>query len=115
MMNWNKYSIFKLPNRHKRFEYTPRYYDPRKEELDKKIKAAQAEANPNQTNVSHRREISFRQRTSDKWGNTDFKNNMMKANVRLVIIFVICLVAFYYLYQYLGDAANFLDEQSGKN
>lgn len=113
-MNWNKYSIFKLPNRHKRFEYTPRYYDPRKEELEKKIKAAEAEANPDKQDITARREISFRERTSDKWGNSDFKSHSMRANMRLIVIFIFCLIAFYYLYQYLDDGAMILDEMTGK-
>ena len=40
-MNWNRMSLVKLPDRHKRFEYIPRYYDPRKEELNKKIEQAE--------------------------------------------------------------------------
>lgn len=113
-MNWNKYSIFKLPNKHRRFEYVPRYYDARKEELEKKIKAAEATAKKSNDGITERREISFRERTSDKWGNTEFKSKMMSANIRLIVIFVIALLAFFYLFQYLGEAANFLDEQTGK-
>ena len=116
-MNWNRYSIFKLPNKHRRFEYVPRYYDARKEELEKKIKRAEAEATTaknNQEGITERREISFRERTSDKWGNTEFKSKMMSANIRLIIIFVIALLAFFYLFQYLGDIGTYLDEQTGK-
>ena len=114
MLNWNKYSVFKLPNKHKRFEYIPRYYDPRKEELEKKIRAAEKEANPDKKFEDYSREISFRQKTSDKWGNTDFKSKMMRANARLIVIFVVCLIGFYYLYTYLSDVALFLDDQTGK-
>ena len=113
-MNWNKYSIFKLPNKHRRFEYVPRYYDPRKEKLEQKIKAAEAEANPEKSGEYQRREISFRERTSDKWGNSDFKSSMMRSNLRLIIIFGVCLVAFYFLYQNLNDLALYLDESTGK-
>ena len=113
-MNWNKYSIFKLPNKHRRFEYVPRYYDPRKEELRKKIKRAEAEANPDKNKEDVRREISFRERTADSWGNSQFKSDMMRANVRLIVIFAACLIAFYFIYQNLTDAAIFLDEQTGK-
>jgi uncharacterized membrane protein (DUF106 family) len=107
-MNWNRFSLFKLPNKHRRFEYIPRYYDPRKEELEKKVKAAQKK--PGEED-GQRREISFRQQTADKWGNTEFKMQAMRSNIRLIVIFIIVLIVFYYLYQYLDDAAYFLDNQ----
>lgn len=106
--------MFKLPNRHRRFEYVPRYYDPRKAELEKKIKMATAEADSDKAKSDQRREISFRERTADNWGNSQFKADMMRANIRLIIIFGICLIAFYFLYQYLADVALILDEQTGK-
>ena len=106
--------MFKLPNRHRRFEYVPRYYDPRKEELEKKIKAAEAEANPEKKNLNQRREISFREKTSDNWGNSKFKSDMMRANVRLIVIFAVCLIVFYFIYQNLTEMALFLDDQTGK-
>lgn len=111
IMDFNRFSLFKLPNKHRRFEYVPRYYDPRKEELEKKIKAAQAVS---EDGAHVRREISFRQQAADKWGNNEFKTQAMRSNVRLVVIFIIVLIAFYYLYQYLDDAAYFLDNQKDK-
>lgn len=107
-MNWNRFSLFKLPNQHRRFEYIPRYYDPRKEELEKKIKAAEKSS---ENSGNQRREISFRQQTADKWGNNEFKMQAMRSNIRLVVIFIVVLIVFYYLYQYLDDAAYFLDSQ----
>ncbi|MBD3638309.1 MAG: hypothetical protein HUJ25_13235 [Crocinitomicaceae bacterium] len=114
-MNWNKYSLFKLPNKHRRFEYVPRYYDPRKEELEKKIKAAEREANLTKgKDVEMRREISFRQRTSDHWGNSEFKSKMMNTNIRLIVILGIALIGFYFLFEHLDGWAYFLDEKTGK-
>jgi hypothetical protein len=114
-MNWNKYSMFKLPNKNRRFDYVPRYFDPKKEELEKKIKQAERIAGTDDgKGIDQRREISFRERTSDKWGNSDFKSQMMSSNARLVVIFLLGLVAFYFLYQHIGEAALFLDEQTGK-
>ncbi|MEX1003328.1 MAG: hypothetical protein WDZ35_14510 [Crocinitomicaceae bacterium] len=107
-MNWNKYSLFKLPNRHRRFEYIPRYYDPQKEQLEKKVKAAEATSKGDK---DYRREISFRQHTADKWGNTEFKSQAMRSNVRLIIIFIIVLIAVYFLYQMLDGIVPFLENQ----
>lgn len=114
-MNWNKYSLFKLPSRHRRFEYVPRYYDPKKEELQKKIRAAKRIAKQSdEGGIDESREISFRQHASDKWGNSEFKNQAMRSNVRLIVIFAIVLIAFYFLYQQLDNVAPWLDSQSGK-
>ncbi|UKN01941.1 hypothetical protein K6119_00225 [Paracrocinitomix mangrovi] len=116
MISWNKYNLFKLPNKHRRFEYVPRYYDPRKEELEKKIRAAQKAAakNGGEGDASIARELSFRQNTSDKWGNSEYKAQAMRSNLRLVIIFIIVLIGFYFLYQYLDDVGAFIDKETGK-
>ncbi len=110
-MNWNKMSLFKLPNRHKRFDYIPRYYDPKKEELEKKIKQAESATD---ANGNYQRELSFRQQTADKWGNTDFKREAMRSNVRLIIIFGIILFAVFFLFQYLDVIGTFIDNNKGK-
>lgn len=115
-MNWNKYSLFKLPNRHRRFEYVPRYYDPKKEELKRKIREAEraAKREKGEVGMDVRREISFRQSTADKWGNTEFKNQAMRSNIRLIVIFAIVLIAFYFLYQSLADVGTWIDSQTGR-
>jgi hypothetical protein len=117
-MNWNKYSLFKLPNRHRRFEYVPRYYDKRKEELNKKIRAAKRAAAREQgvktEGIDKRREISFREEVSDKWGNTQYKSAHMAANIRLVVIFGIAIIAFFFLFDALDDVGPWLDDQTGK-
>jgi DNA-directed RNA polymerase sigma subunit (sigma70/sigma32) len=99
-------SLFKLPSRHKRFEYIPRYFDPRKEELNKKIAQAEKSANGDQ---NYKREISFRQQTSDKWGNAEYKKKTMQSNLRLVIIFGLVLLACYILFVGLDDIVPFLE------
>lgn len=110
-MNWNRMSLFKLPNRHKRFEYIPRYYDPRKEELNKKIEQAE---NAVDQEGNYQRKISFRQKTADKWGNPEFKRQTMRSNLRLIVIFAIVLMATYFLFIGLDHIAPFLDNNSGK-
>ena len=110
-MNWNKMSLFKLPNRHKRFEYVPRYYDPKKEEIKKKMIHAD---NPVDENGKYQRELSFRQKTADRWGNTDFKREAMRSNIRLIIIFGIVLFAVYFVFQNLDLMGEFIDTNSAK-
>ncbi|MCH2235007.1 MAG: hypothetical protein MK078_12210 [Crocinitomicaceae bacterium] len=96
-MNWNKFSLFKLPNKHKRFEYTPRYYDERKEALEKKIKQYNTEAVA-EDEVKMRREVNFRENVSDRWSNSEFRRKNKRANLRLLIILVAVLGVFYVLF-----------------
>ena len=66
-MNWNRISLFKLPNRHKRFDYVPRYYDADKEALQRKIDQANREAGLTATS-NHSREIEFRSQINQSGG-----------------------------------------------
>ena len=110
-MNWNRMSLFKMPNRHKRFEYIPRFYDAKKEELERKIEQAE---NPIDKDGKFQRDLKFRQKTADKWGNPEFKTEAMRSNVRLIIIFFIVLIAFYYLFIGLDNFAPFMEQINSK-
>ena len=96
-MDFNRLSMFKLPNKHKRFEYVPRHYDERKEALKKKIEQAER-INKGELSNQSRREISFRAKTEDKWGNSDYKSASMRQNLRLIIILGILVAAVYFIF-----------------
>lgn len=112
-MNWNKLSLFKLPNRHRRFDYVPRYYDPRKEALEKKLKQAQQE-NLSVDENKMAREIKFKAELQNKWGNSEYKSQSMRSNIRLIVILGIIIVLFYYIFIGLDGIGYFLDEH-GEN
>lgn len=105
-MNWNRISLFKLPKEYNRFDYIPRYYDPRKEELQRKITAANATQGDDE---KVNRDISFRSKTQDRWGNPDFKTEAFRSNIRLIIILGIILAVFYYLFIGLDIAGSAID------
>ena len=96
-MNWNRFSLFKLPNQYRRFEYTPRYYDPKKEERDKRFRQIDAEKE-SESVERPRREISFRNENS----RLDYRTQSRKSMVRLVIILGVLVYLVYYLYRYAG-------------
>lgn len=106
-MDLSRFSLFKLPKAYRRFEYTPRYYDPRKEELKRKVEQY------NKTNSgdteAYSREINFRSNTEDRWGNSEYKTQSVRSNIRLIIILGIILVAFYYLFIGLDIAGPAID------
>lgn len=108
-MNWNRFSMFKLPNRHKRFDYIPRYYDADKEALQRKIEQAKREAGENKEG-NYAREIEFRAQIQSKWGNTEYKTAAMRSNIRLIVILGILLIAFYYVFVALDLGGMLIDE-----
>ncbi len=112
-MNWNRFSLFKLPNRHKRFDYVPRYYDAEKESLLKKLKQAEKE-NLLDENGKYAREIKFKAKVENKWGNSDYKAQSMRSNVRLIVILGVVIVLFYYIFVGLDGIGYFLDENLDK-
>lgn len=112
-MDWNRLSLFKLPNRHKRFEYVPRYYNPEKEELERKIARAKAEAALNGSR-DNGREIEFRSKFEGKWGGSEVKSAAIRSNIRLLVIFAILIIVFYYIFIGLDGIGYFLDENMDK-
>ncbi|MDG1915224.1 MAG: hypothetical protein P8I55_11630 [Crocinitomix sp.] len=112
-MNWNKFGLFKLPNRHRRFDYVPRYYNAEKEELQAKIDQAKKE-NTVDDEGKFAREIKFKAQMEDKWGGSDYKAQRRQSNMRLIIILGIIIVAFYYIFVALDGLGYFLDENMDK-
>jgi hypothetical protein len=112
-MNWNRISLFKMPNKHKRFEYIPRYYNEDKEVIQAKIDRAREE-NLVDKNGNYARSISFQSKMQDRWGNPDHKVQTMRSNFRLIIILIILLVAFYYVFIGLDGIGYFIDANKEK-
>ncbi len=113
-MNWNRFSLFKLPNHHKRFEYVPRYFDAEKEALRKKLKAANLDESTDEESVQRRREITFKTKTASRWNNSDYKSQTMRSNVRLIVILAGVVILFYYIFQGLDGMGLFIDEKLNK-
>jgi hypothetical protein len=94
-------SISKLP-KYKRFEYTPRYYDPIKDEINQKIKDAEAELeaekNGSDENYTRRIRNGFRRRSHTERQKTDFSQSL----------FVLGFTGFFILYFYYGNLAFWL-------
>ncbi len=92
------FSFFKTP-RHQKFEYKPRYWNPEKEDLDKRIEMAKRENNdPNamKSRISHGFRRSYNSSSRKK------SNASKKSTIRLlVIIGILLLFCYYFLVVYL--------------
>lgn len=87
--------FIKLPG-HKQFNYSPRYWDPDKEELEERIRRIRQEMGvdvPSDPNRSTIRRGSFRQATQK----TKVKATR-SSNIRLLVILVVLLLLAYLLF-----------------
>lgn len=82
-------SFFKLP-KHKEFNYSPLYYDERKEELEKKKKEA--------SNISFsEKPITIKGFFKDR-AKSNRKSAVNKSNIRLIILILIMFLVLYYIF-----------------
>jgi hypothetical protein len=87
--------FFKLPG-HKQFHYTPRYYDPEKEELEERIRQIKQEmgvdvpADPNRSTIRRGSFRTARQKAKVKAGRT--------SNIRLLVILAVLLLIAYLIF-----------------
>lgn len=88
-------SFIKLPG-HKRFEYTPRYWDPEKEDREERIREIKREMGVEVPFDSNRsttiRRGSFRQRQKQKTKAT------RASNIRLIVILAVLFIIAYLIF-----------------
>ena len=94
-----RFGLFKTP-KHKVFNYKPLYWDPEKEELNERIKRAQAEAgiieasdNPKSTHTRNMIRGSFQKAMYE---NRRYAGNQKFIRVIIILSFAIVLVALFY-------------------
>lgn len=81
---------FMKVNRHKRFNFTPRFYDERKERI-KKLKEAY-----NGNSSSKEQQLLLRERIQSSWrGDKSYSKKTKAANLRLIIILAILVLIAY--------------------
>jgi len=93
---FSKIKLVKV-HQHRRFDFTPRYYDERKERLQKREEEIAKELGLEGTE-NKRREINFRAKLDVDGGIAGHRRRAQsKSNIRLVIILVGLLAVAYYL------------------
>ena len=98
-MNWSRMSVFKMPSKYRKYNFQPRYYDERKESLKRKL---EREASIN-SSVSER-EIKFQSQLEETWGNTERKSQILKSNIRLLVILILITAGAYYVFMGMDSA-----------
>jgi len=102
-------SVFKMPSKYRRYSFQPRYYDERKESLKRKL---EREEKINST-VSER-EIKFQSQLEETWGNTERKSQILKSNIRLLVILLIILASAYYVFIGMDSAEEAINNAISK-
>ncbi len=94
-----KFTFFKLPD-HRRFNYTPLYFDPEQEkrkEREKRIKEEMGVAVEEEKGRGYADRIRGGMRRKIKSHFEVTRTERKKSNLRLVIILIVLMVLFYYL------------------
>lgn len=78
-----KWSFFKR-RKPRELTYVPRYYDPEKEELEKRIREAENEVLIEKGEEGIRREINFRKAAREQWS-MDLRAQAVKRNLRFAL------------------------------
>ena len=99
-------SLFKMPSRTRVFNFHPRYYDERKEQLKKKVELYSGE-NKTENRI---RSIKFQADLQDNWGKSHYKSQSFKSNIRLIVILVAILALFYYIFMGLDNVGTLIEK-----
>ena len=97
-----KSRLFKLPNP-KRFDFSPRYYDQDKERLEIRRSEIARELKKDSSETSTEREIRIREQFKSRTGSSINNPSSFMSNVRLLVIFGILMIGFYYIYIHLDE------------
>ena len=95
-MKLAKFSIFKLPNKYKRFEYVPRHFDQEQEDREKRRKQLEAEHELGIESGVMGKSINFKSQLRD--ARKDYKTQAIRSNMRIILILGTLFMAVYYLF-----------------
>ena len=87
-------------NRHKKYNYSPRYYDERKERLERLIEKYEEKEDVDKQSAEYR--ARMKQRIEQSWEmNSASASSARSANVRLIIILAALLLLTYFILDYV--------------
>ncbi len=93
-------NLFKVP-KHKRYEYTPRYFNPNKEELNKRVENAKVMAQNDPEGAKARIASRFKRGAGDtKTFELQRKKAVYRQNMLLVFLIIVLIFAAYFLVEF---------------
>ena len=93
----------------KRFDYTPMYYDERKEALNKK-KELYSRMQSGAMSESEKRDL-LRQEMRQSWSRTNYRKSQEKAsNIRILILIAVLLTLGYFIFNGIDEVDNIVEK-----
>jgi len=106
-MQLRNFSFGKI-NSYRRYDFTPRYYDERKEKLRARMRKYEQEDERAET--AERLEL-LKDRISDTWVRDDaYRKTILQSNVRLLIILGIILALAFFFFEGLDIGGTYLEQ-----
>lgn len=89
--------FFKVP-KHQQFEYKTRYWDPKKEELEERLRRVEERKNNSVEATKARISSSFRRKGHYGYANSDFRRRQARRSNLVLLGIVIVLIALSYMF-----------------
>lgn len=100
--------MFRTP-KHQKFIYIPRYYDPEKEELKERIRAAKGQQDSELDNMKARIGQTYQKKYMSKKESS--RKTIRKSNIMVFVIFLVLLIFTYFLLaEFLPSIEAYLEE-----
>ncbi len=90
--------FFKLPG-HQKFQYKPRYWDPDKEDLERRVKAAEEKNSASVDGMKSRIAEGLRNREQKLFQRKEYSKQVFRSNMMLLVILIILVALTYLLIQ----------------
>lgn len=86
-------------NRHKNYDYTPMYYDERKEKLKAMVSSYEDKEGKSEEQINVESKERMRLRLQNSWSaQAEYKNKSRAANLRLIVILIALIVIVYVIF-----------------
>ncbi len=106
--------FFRVP-KHQQFEYKPRYWDPRKEELQERLKEIEARKNNDVDGMKSRIAAGMRRGITSSQTKRLRQRKVMRSNLTLFAVLVLLVLSAYvFLVQYLPRIVEALEGNSAQ-
>lgn len=93
----------------KRFDYTPMYYDERKDALNKK-KELYSRMRTGEMTESEKRDL-LRQEMKQSWSRTNYRKTQEQAsNIRILILILVLLALGYFIFNGIDEVDNIVEK-----
>lgn len=94
---------------HKRFDYTPMYYDEKKEALNKK-KELYRRMNAGELSEGEKKDL-LRQEMRQSWSRTNYRKSQEKAsNIRILILILVLLALGYFIFTGIDEVDTIVEK-----